>query len=220
MTCFSFSCYLEPSFFGNTFSCFHFFFREVSWRCNYSYNWRLMKVTIPWRDRNICRIYRLVEILWSIAFHSGCNTGAIITRGERGSMEPISYGSDLSSEIQIVMVFFVLLLTGAAWSIQFGGQYDSLLHGEIIINCQKLIQALTLRQCEFGFFSRSIETLLKAVAKGKRKRTQVDIKYFSNPFYPFSLKCNVIQQNWSVTIQAMKIKQGTKFWTVKKPMFS
>ena len=132
-------------------------------------------------------------------------------------MVAISYGSDLSSEIQIVMVFSVLLLTGAAWSIQFDGPCNSLLHRKLLFNCQKLIQALPLRSCEFDF-----SNSLKAVAKGKRKRTQVDIKYFSNPFYPFSLKCkcNVIQQNWSVTIQAMKIKQGTKFWTLKKPMFS
>ena len=132
-------------------------------------------------------------------------------------MVAISYGSDLSSEIQIVMVFSVLLPTGVAWSIQFDGPCNSLLHRKLLFNCQKLIQALPLRSCEFGF-----SNSLKAVAKGKRKRTQVDIKYFSNPFYPFSLKCkcNVIQQNWSVTIQAMKIKQGTKFWTLKKPMFS
>ena len=151
-------------------------------------------------------------------FHSGCNTGAIITRGEKVSMEAISYGSDLSSEIQIVMVFSACsLIDSVWWSI-----WITFTQEIIWLNCQKLTQVLTLRQCEFGFFSRSIQTLLKAVAKGKRKRTQVDIKYFSNPFYPFSLKCkcNVIQQNWSVTIQAMKIKQGTKFWTLKKPMFS
>ena len=41
-----------------------------------------------------------------------------------------------------------------------------------------LTQALTLLQCEFGFSSRSIETLLKAVEKGKGKRMQVDIKRF------------------------------------------
>ena len=41
-------------------------------------------------------------------------------------------------------------------------------------------------------------------------------------FYPLSvkLKCSEIQQNWSVTIQALKINQGTKFGTLKKPMFS
>ena len=39
-------------------------------------------------------------------------------------------------------------------------------------------------------------------------------------FYPFKLMSNLIQQNWSVTIQALKINQGTKFGTLKKPMFS
>ena len=41
-------------------------------------------------------------------------------------------------------------------------------------------------------------------------------------FYPLPVKCkcNVIQQNWLMTIQAMKINQGTKFETHKKPMFS
>ena len=34
------------------------------------------------------------------------------------------------------------------------------------------------------------------------------------------LKCNEIRQNWSVMIQALKINQGTKFGTVKTPMFS
>ena len=72
------------------------------------------------------------------------------------------------------MVFSVLLPTGVAGLIQFGGQYDSLLHRKLLLY-QKLTQALTLLQCEFGFFSRSIQTLLKAVEKGKRKRMQVDI---------------------------------------------
>ena len=41
-------------------------------------------------------------------------------------------------------------------------------------------------------------------------------------FYPLpvNLKCNEIQQNWSVTIHALKINQGTKFGTLKNPMFS
>ena len=41
-------------------------------------------------------------------------------------------------------------------------------------------------------------------------------------FYPLSVKLmwNVIQQNWSVMIQALKINQGTKFGTPYKPMFS
>ena len=41
-------------------------------------------------------------------------------------------------------------------------------------------------------------------------------------FYPLpvNLKCNEIQQNWSVTIDALKINQGTKFGTLKNPMFS
>ena len=40
-------------------------------------------------------------------------------------------------------------------------------------------------------------------------------------FYPLpvKLKCNVIRQNWSVTIQALKINQGTKFGMHKKAMF-
>ena len=37
---------------------------------------------------------------------------------------------------------------------------------------------------------------------------------------PVKLKWNLIQQNWSVTIQALKINQGTKFGTLKKLMFS
>ena len=38
-------------------------------------------------------------------------------------------------------------------------------------------------------------------------------------FYPFcvKLKRNEIQQNWSVTIQALKINQATKFGTLKNP---
>ena len=55
-------------------------------------------------------------------------------------------------------------------------------HRKLLFNCQKLTPALTLLQCEFGFFSRSIQTVLKAVEKGKRKKMQVDIKYF--PFIP------------------------------------
>ena len=48
-------------------------------------------------------------------------------------------------------------------------------------------------------------------------------------FYPLpvKLKCSLIQQNWSVTIQALtpriltlKISQGTKFGTLKRPKFS
>ena len=80
------------------------------------------------------------------------------------------------------MVLSVLLPTGVAGLIQFGGQYNSLLYRKLLFNCQKPTQVLTLLQCEFGFFSRSIQTLLKAVEKGKRKRMQVDIKYF--PFIP------------------------------------
>ena len=76
------------------------------------------------------------------------------------------------------MAFSVLLPTGVAGLIQFGDQYGSLLHSKLLFNCQKLTQALTLLQYEFGFFSRSIQTLLRALEKGKRKRMQVDIKYF------------------------------------------
>ena len=41
-------------------------------------------------------------------------------------------------------------------------------------------------------------------------------------FYPLPLKLkwNLIQQNWSVKIQALKINKGTKFGTLKKPMYS
>ena len=44
----------------------------------------------------------------------------------------------------------------------------------------------------------------------------------SASFYPLPVKCkcNVIQQNWSVTIQAMEINPGTKIETLKKRMFS
>ena len=37
---------------------------------------------------------------------------------------------------------------------------------------------------------------------------------------PVKLKWNLIQQNWSVMIQALKNNQGTKFGTRKKPKFS
>ena len=37
---------------------------------------------------------------------------------------------------------------------------------------------------------------------------------------PVKLKWNLIQQNWSVMIQALKNDQGTKFGTCKKPKFS
>ena len=41
-------------------------------------------------------------------------------------------------------------------------------------------------------------------------------------FYPLpvKLKCNGIQQNWSVMIQALKINQETSVGTLKKTMFS
>ena len=41
-------------------------------------------------------------------------------------------------------------------------------------------------------------------------------------FYSLNLKLkwNLIQQNWSVKIQALKINKGTKFGMLKKPMFS
>ena len=44
----------------------------------------------------------------------------------------------------------------------------------------------------------------------------------SSFFYhlPVKLKWNLIQQNWSKTIQALKINQGTKFGKLKKPIFS
>ena len=37
-------------------------------------------------------------------------------------------------------------------------------------------------------------------------------------FYP--LPGMMIQQNWSVSIQALKINEATKFETLKKPIFS
>ena len=37
---------------------------------------------------------------------------------------------------------------------------------------------------------------------------------------PVKVKCNKIQQNWSGTIQALKINQGTKLGILKKPLFS
>ena len=65
---------------------------------------------------------------------------------------------DLSSEI---LCYGVLRVVANRRSlIQFGGQYDSLLHGKLLFNSQKLTPVLTLRQGEFG---------------GKRKRMQVDI---------------------------------------------
>ena len=44
--------------------------------------------------------------------------------------------------------------------------------------------------------------------------------FYPPPPLPVILKWNVTWQNWSVTNQALKINQGTKFGTIKKPMFS
>ena len=63
--------------------------------------------------------------------------------------------------------------------------------------------------------------IFKIIASFEKSPIRAPLAIFSS-FYPLpvKLKCNVIQQNWSVTIQAMKINQGTKFGTLKKPMFS
>ena len=45
------------------------------------------------------------------------------------------------------------------------------------------------------------------------------ISSFFYPHLPVKLKRNLIQQNWSLTIQALKINQETEFGTHKKPMF-
>ena len=49
--------------------------------------------------------------------------------------------------------------------------------------------------------------------------TPLSIFSFFSPL-PVKLKWSLIQQNWSVAIQAPKINQGTKFATLKKPIIS
>ena len=58
--------------------------------------------------------------------------------------------------------------------------------------------------------------IFKIIASFEKSPIRAPLAIFSS-FYPLpvKLKCNVIQQNWSVTIQAMKIDQGTKFGTLK-----
>ena len=60
---------------------------------------------------------------------------------------------------------------------------------------------------------------LTEICKRIADLTPVSIFSFFYPL-PVKLKCNVIRQNWSVTIQALKINQGTKFGMLKKAMFS
>ena len=61
--------------------------------------------------------------------------------------------------------------------------------------------------------------IFKTIASFEKSPIRAPLAIFSS-FYPLpvKLKCNVIQQNWSVTIQAMKINQGTKFGTLKEPI--
>ena len=58
--------------------------------------------------------------------------------------------------------------------------------------------------------------IFKIIASFEKSPIRAPLAIFSS-FYPLpvKLKCKVIQQNWSVTIQAMKINQGTKFGTLK-----
>ena len=57
--------------------------------------------------------------------------------------------------------------------------------------------------------------IFKIIASFEKSPICAPLAIFSS-FYPLpvQLKCNVIQQNWLVTIQAMKIDQGTKFRTL------
>ena len=58
--------------------------------------------------------------------------------------------------------------------------------------------------------------IFKIIASFEKSPIRAPLAIFSS-FYPLpvKLKCNVIQQNWSVTIPAMKINQGTKFGTLR-----
>ena len=62
---------------------------------------------------------------------------------------------------------------------------------------------------------------LKYSLPSNNRPSPAPLAIFSS-FYPLlvKLKCNEIQQNWSVMIQALKINQGTKFGTLKTPKFS
>ena len=58
--------------------------------------------------------------------------------------------------------------------------------------------------------------IFKIITSFEKSPIRAPLAIFSS-FYPFpvQLKCNVIQQNWLVTIQAMKFDHGTKFRTLK-----
>ena len=58
--------------------------------------------------------------------------------------------------------------------------------------------------------------IFKIIASFEKSPIRAPLAILSS-FYPLpvKLKCNVIQQNWSVTIQAIKIDQGTKFGTLR-----
>ena len=58
--------------------------------------------------------------------------------------------------------------------------------------------------------------IFKIIASFEKSPIRAPLAIFSSCYpLPVKLKCKVIQQNWSVTIQAMKINQGTKFGTLK-----
>ena len=58
--------------------------------------------------------------------------------------------------------------------------------------------------------------IFKIIASFEKSPIRAPLAIFSSLYpLPVKLKCNMIQQNWSVTIQAMKIDQGTKFGTLK-----
>ena len=63
------------------------------------------------------------------------------------------------------------------------------------------------------------------VGVGLRLITPTPLTFFSFFYPPVELKWSLMQQNWSVTIQALmlrlltlEINQGTKFGRLKKPM--
>ena len=74
-----------------------------------------------------------------------------------------------------------------------------------------------------GFAARScvlarLASLAQIAQIGELAR-RLAISSFFYPHLPVKLKRNLIQQNWSLTIQALKINQETEFGTHKKPMF-
>ena len=63
--------------------------------------------------------------------------------------------------------------------------------------------------------------IFKIIAPSNKRPSLGPFVIFSS-FYPLpvKLKCNEIQQNWSMTIQALKSNQELRFGILKKPLFS